>query len=84
MAVKSNGKPGKRIVICADGTWNDPEDEHPTNVLRMARAIRPQVPTGALVDESVRMRIEEGDYDPKPLRGWLEDQGDRRADDFVS
>lgn len=32
----------KRIVICADGTWNDPEDEHPTNVLRMARAIRPQ------------------------------------------
>ena len=33
--------PTKRIVICADGTWNDPEDEHPTNVLRMARAIRP-------------------------------------------
>ena len=34
--------PKKRIVICADGTWNDPEDDHPTNVLRMARAIRPQ------------------------------------------
>jgi len=33
--------PKKRIVICADGTWNDPEDENPTNVLRMARAIRP-------------------------------------------
>ena len=31
----------KRIVICADGTWNDPHDETPTNVLRMARAIRP-------------------------------------------
>ena len=31
----------KRIVICADGTWNDPEDENPTNVLRMARAIKP-------------------------------------------
>ncbi|MEP1472407.1 MAG: DUF2235 domain-containing protein [Halieaceae bacterium] len=31
----------KRIVICADGTWNDPEDENSSNVLRMARAIRP-------------------------------------------
>ncbi len=32
----------KRIVICADGTWNDPEDEIPTNVLRVARAIKPE------------------------------------------
>ena len=32
----------KRIVICSDGTWNDPEDEIPTNVLRVARAIKPQ------------------------------------------
>lgn len=32
----------KRIVVCSDGTWNDPEDEHPTNVLRLARAIRPR------------------------------------------
>lgn len=35
----------KRIVICADGTWNRPEEDlskdFPTNVLRMARAIRP-------------------------------------------
>lgn len=34
-----------RIVICADGTWNrpeeDPEADTPTNVLRMARAIQP-------------------------------------------
>ena len=36
----------KRIVICADGTWNDPEDEHPTNVLRLARAISPQDQNG--------------------------------------
>lgn len=28
-------------MICADGTWNDPEDERATNVLRVARAIRP-------------------------------------------
>ncbi len=31
----------KRIIICLDGTWNDPEDEVPTNVLRVARAIKP-------------------------------------------
>jgi len=33
----------KRIVICADGTWNRPEqlgkDEYPTNVLKFARGI---------------------------------------------
>lgn len=35
----------KRIVICADGTWNRPEKDlkvdFPTNVLRLARAINP-------------------------------------------
>ncbi|HHJ34422.1 MAG TPA: DUF2235 domain-containing protein [Gammaproteobacteria bacterium] len=35
----------KRIVICADGTWNRPEKnlkkDFPTNVLRFARAIKP-------------------------------------------
>jgi uncharacterized protein (DUF2235 family) len=35
----------KRIVICSDGTWNKPEDElgkdYPTNVLKIARAIKP-------------------------------------------
>lgn len=35
----------KRIVICADGTWNRPEEDiesdTPTNVLRLARAIQP-------------------------------------------
>lgn len=36
---------GKRIVICADGTWNRPEEDlsvdFPTNVLRVARGILP-------------------------------------------
>ena len=36
---------GKKIVICADGTWNRPEqnlkEDFPTNVLRLARAIKP-------------------------------------------
>lgn len=35
----------KRIVVCADGTWNRPEkdlkEDFPTNVLRLARAIKP-------------------------------------------
>ena len=35
----------KRIVICADGTWNrpekDPRKDFPTNVLKLARAIKP-------------------------------------------
>jgi len=35
----------KRIVICADGTWNRPEQDlakdAPTNVLKLARAIAP-------------------------------------------
>ena len=33
------------IVICADGTWNRPEDDlekdFPTNVLKLARAVKP-------------------------------------------
>lgn len=37
----------KKIIICCDGTWNEPEDKtsdgkyRPTNVLRMVRAIKP-------------------------------------------
>ncbi len=45
----------KRIVVCADGTWNEPErkDEktgriHPTNVLKVARAVRPQSAQGVV------------------------------------
>jgi len=36
----------KRIVVCADGTWNDPDDAVPTNVLRVARAIKPHADDG--------------------------------------
>jgi uncharacterized protein (DUF2235 family) len=32
----------KRLAIFADGTWNSPEDEGVTNVLRMARAVKPE------------------------------------------
>ncbi|MFT6955439.1 MAG: hypothetical protein ACJAYC_000434 [Halieaceae bacterium] len=40
----------KRIVVCADGTWNRPEqlgkDNHPTNVLKFARGIAPKDSNG--------------------------------------
>lgn len=32
----------KRIAIFADGTWNSPRQGRATNVLRMARAVRPE------------------------------------------
>ena len=41
----------KRIVICADGTWNrlkDPRKDHPTNVQRIAQAIQPRAADGIL------------------------------------
>jgi uncharacterized protein (DUF2235 family) len=33
--------PMKRIIIFADGTWNSPEKGRATNVLQMARSVRP-------------------------------------------
>ncbi|MBB6428504.1 DUF2235 domain-containing protein [Algisphaera agarilytica] len=36
----------KRIVICADGTWNSPESRDATNVLQLARAIKPVANNG--------------------------------------
>lgn len=39
----------KHLVICADGTWNRPEendDDVPTNILRLARAVRPLTADG--------------------------------------
>ncbi len=31
----------KRIIICSDGTWQSPESDHPTHVMRLARGIAP-------------------------------------------
>lgn len=41
----------KRLVICCDGTWNTPDqrngdDDCPTNVVKMARAVRARSDTG--------------------------------------
>lgn len=35
----------KRIIICCDGTWNEP-DEIPTNVTKMVRSIKPVAADG--------------------------------------
>ncbi|HZR81374.1 MAG TPA: DUF2235 domain-containing protein [Candidatus Binatia bacterium] len=35
-----DGRPGKRIVVCTDGTWNDPLRGNVTNVVKLARAVR--------------------------------------------
>jgi len=44
-ALRRNGM--ANIIICADGTWNRPEEDlgkdHATNVLKLARAIKPSV-----------------------------------------
>ena len=36
----------KRIVICCDGTWNTPDQPYPTNVLKMARAVKSEAEDG--------------------------------------
>jgi uncharacterized protein (DUF2235 family) len=34
----------KRLIICSDGTWNKPEGGPVTNVVKLARSIRPEDP----------------------------------------
>ncbi len=38
----------RRLIVCADGTWNSNDEQkgHPTNVVKMARAILPVAPDG--------------------------------------
>src|SRR4028118_366614 len=33
-------KPGKRLIVCCDGTWNRLDSECPTNVLKLAQAVK--------------------------------------------
>ena len=53
MRVHGGAKVGlvRRLIVCSDGTWNTPERKDrgvfaPSNVVKMARAIRPQAPDG--------------------------------------
>lgn len=36
----------KRIVVCCDGTWSQPTQDIPTNVVKTARAVLPTDPSG--------------------------------------
>lgn len=36
----------KNIIICSDGTWQSPESDHSTHVLRLAEGIAPHTPSG--------------------------------------
>ena len=36
----------KRLVVCCDGSWNTPEMESPTNVVRLASAVRNRTADG--------------------------------------
>ncbi len=38
----------KKIIICADGTWQSPESDGVTHILRIARGIAPEDTIGAL------------------------------------
>lgn len=38
----------KRLIICSDGTWNKPEGGPVTNVVKLARSIRPKDPEGIM------------------------------------
>lgn len=65
----SDSQEKKRIIICADGTWNEPErkDEKtgkmlPTNVLKVARAVLPRDKNG--VDQVVYYHVGVGTGGP--------------------
>lgn len=66
----------KRIVICADGTWNRPEEDlekdFPTNVLKLGRAIKPVAPDG--VPQQIFYDWGVGSYEKK-LSGGITGRG---------
>jgi hypothetical protein len=32
----------RRLIICCDGTWQDPAQVYPTNVMKMVQSIKPK------------------------------------------
>ena len=59
----------KRLVVCCDGTWNNPEQHHVTNVVRTARALRPKDDEG--VTQVVFYDWGVGSYSDKIRGGML-------------
>lgn len=66
----------KRLIICADGTWNKPEEniekDFPTNVLKVARAIRPVTENG--IEQVVFYDLGVGSY-YDPVKGGAFGEG---------
>jgi uncharacterized protein (DUF2235 family) len=76
----------RRLVICADGTWNRPdEDDHgveaPTNVVKMARAIAPVAERGVSQVTYYHEGVGTGDDVDKVLGGVFGDGLDRNVFD---
>ena len=60
----------KRIVVCCDGTWSQPTQDIPTNVVKTARAVLPTAPDGM------------AEYGPQNLVDYLErEERERRSGD---
>ena len=63
----------KRIVICADGTWNRPEQnlaqDFPTNILKLARAIQQPVAKDDNIPQQVFYDWGIGSYHSKVVSG---------------
>jgi len=69
----------KRIVICADGTWNrpekDPRKDTPTNVKKFYRPID-HGQGDILIHQSVKQRREQdSSYRPGNLSDYIEQHG---------
>lgn len=57
----------KRLIVCCDGTWNEPEQKdrgfmRPTNVVKIARMIRPQAADGTVQQVYYDRGVGTGDF----------------------
>lgn len=57
----------KRLIVCCDGTWNEPEQKdrgvmRPTNVVKIARMIRPQANDGTVQKVYYDRGVGTGDF----------------------
>ena len=39
-------KPGKRLIVCCDGTWQQLNSSYPSNVIKLAQAVKPMASDG--------------------------------------
>jgi uncharacterized protein (DUF2235 family) len=79
VACRAKGGEVKRIVICADDTWNkpekDPKKDIATNLLRTARAIQPVASDGT--EQVVFCDWGLGSYHASSIQGRCECRAER-------